>query len=247
MENSLVSYQFDENPVRAVDILGDPWFVASDVAGVLGYRDAANMCRNLDDDERGTHIMSTLGGQQSLNIISESGLYAAIFKSRRPDAQRFRKWVTSEVLPAIRKTGRFELEQPEPPESPPLIGDPLDVPTAISVIREARQVWGRHVVQKIWMQLGLPAPLALAEVADQGDPLVAELKGFIDGRMETTTAELCDAAGIPPNKRNHATSRRIGEAMRLMGWRVITASRGGVSTKLWVCPARLATLAQEGR
>lgn len=65
------------------------------------------MARNLDDDEKGTHIVSTLSGNQALSIINESGLYAVILKSRKKEAKRFRKWVTSEVLPTIRKTGQY--------------------------------------------------------------------------------------------------------------------------------------------
>lgn len=88
--------------IRVVIRDGEPWFVASDIA------DAPNMSRILDDDEKGTHIVSTLGGNQEITIISESGLYHAVLKSRKPQAKAFRKWVTSEVLPAIRKTGRYE-------------------------------------------------------------------------------------------------------------------------------------------
>ena len=87
--------------------------MAVDVAEVLGYRMASDMTRILDDDERGTQIVSILVCDQSLATINESGLYAAILKSRKPEAKRFKKWVTAEVLPAIRKTGRYEA-QPAP-------------------------------------------------------------------------------------------------------------------------------------
>lgn len=90
-------------PVRVVTKNGNPWFVAKDVANVLGYRDADKLVRNLDPDEKGTQIAGTPGGQQSLLIINESGLYAAILRSRRKEAKPFRKWVTGTVLPSIRK------------------------------------------------------------------------------------------------------------------------------------------------
>lgn len=102
-------FQFKSNEVRAINRDGVIWFVASDVAAVLSYRDAANMARILDDDEKGTHIVSTLGGEQEQLIINESGLYHAVLKSRKPEAKPFRKWVTAEVLPAIRKTGSYTL------------------------------------------------------------------------------------------------------------------------------------------
>lgn len=103
----LIPFVFEASPVRALDRAGEPWFIASDVAAILGYRGAPNMVRNLHDDEKDTHIVSTLGGNQELTIISESGLYNAIFRSRRPEAQAFRRWVTGTVLPEIRRTGRF--------------------------------------------------------------------------------------------------------------------------------------------
>lgn len=92
---------------------GEPWFVAKDVADVLGYREAKDMTRNLDDDEKGAHILPTLGGDQEVLIINESGLYTAILKSRRKEAKRFKKWVTSTVLPSIRKHGGYVIGQEE--------------------------------------------------------------------------------------------------------------------------------------
>lgn len=96
-------FSFEGNHVRTSLVNGDPWFAASDVAKTLDYRDSHNMVRNLDDDERGTQIVSTLGGTQELLVINESGLYSAILKSRKPEAKRFKKWVTSVLLPGIRK------------------------------------------------------------------------------------------------------------------------------------------------
>lgn len=108
MSATVIPFSFETSEVRAIsDEQGESWFVAADVAAVLGYRNAPDMTRMLDDDEKGTQIVRTLGGDQELTIISESGLYACILKSRRPEAKAFRKWVTGEVLPALRKTGRY--------------------------------------------------------------------------------------------------------------------------------------------
>lgn len=86
---------------------GEPLFVATDIAKVLGYRDAANMARRLDEDEKGTRSTSTPGGAQSVTVITEAGLYSAILGSKRPDARQFKRWVTHEVLPAIRRHGGY--------------------------------------------------------------------------------------------------------------------------------------------
>ena len=86
---------------------GEPWWVLADVCKVLEiskHRDAAS---RLDDDERESVLVDTLGGLQSMTAINESGLYSLILTSRKPSAKRFKKWVTSEVLPAIRKTGGY--------------------------------------------------------------------------------------------------------------------------------------------
>ncbi|WP_263080155.1 Bro-N domain-containing protein [Endozoicomonas sp. Mp262] len=85
------------------------WFVAKDVTDALGFRDAYTGIKGLDDDEKGTHIMSTSGGEQQVSIINESGLYACILKSRKPEAKKFKRWVTHDVLPGLRKNGYYSL------------------------------------------------------------------------------------------------------------------------------------------
>lgn len=112
--NNAMTFLFDGEDIRVVvGDQGEPWFVAKDVSQPLGYRMASDMTRNLDEDEKGTHLVRTLGGNQQMVVINESGLYSAILRSERPEAKRMKKWVTSEVLPSIRKTGSYSL-QPKP-------------------------------------------------------------------------------------------------------------------------------------
>ncbi|VVP89988.1 hypothetical protein PS918_03139 [Pseudomonas fluorescens] len=106
--SSVIPFNFGKQQVRTLLISDQPWFVAGDVSLALEYRDSFNMCRNLDDDEKGTQIVSTPGGEQEMLVINESGLYSAILRSRKAEAKRFKKWITAEVLPAIRKHGRYE-------------------------------------------------------------------------------------------------------------------------------------------
>lgn len=107
-DNEIQVFQFEgQMSLRSVIREGEPWFVATDVAKALGYRDAANAMRGLDDDERGTHNVSTPSGEQDMTVINESGLYSVILRSRVEGAKRFKKWVTSEVLPSIRKHGAY--------------------------------------------------------------------------------------------------------------------------------------------
>lgn len=113
--NPITPYLFGESIIRSLTIDAEPWFVAKDVCDCLGitnYRQAvAGNSRSgalgLEDDEKGVYILDTLGGPQETVIVNESGLYALIFKSRKAEARRFRKWVTSEVLPTIRRTGSY--------------------------------------------------------------------------------------------------------------------------------------------
>ena len=105
--NELLNLSFETSPVRIVMRDGDPWFVAADIAEILGYSHGPHMVRILDDDEAAVHIMHTGGQNREVSIISESGLYNAIFKSRRAEAKAFRRWVTGTVLPQIRRSGSY--------------------------------------------------------------------------------------------------------------------------------------------
>lgn len=99
--------------VRTVTINGDPWFVGKDVAAALGFtnpRDAIST--HVFDEDKGVESIDTLGGKQKMTVINESGLYALVFGSRLKSAQRFKHWVTSEVLPAIRRTGGYQMPAP---------------------------------------------------------------------------------------------------------------------------------------
>lgn len=105
--NELQIFTYQQSQVRTVQKDGEPWFVLKDVCEVLGiskYRDTAE---RLEPDERGLVKVDTLGGMQDMTVINESGLYTVILRSDKPEAKPFRKWVTSEVLPSIRKTGGY--------------------------------------------------------------------------------------------------------------------------------------------
>jgi prophage antirepressor-like protein len=107
MMGQVLSYDFETNAVRVVMVEGEPWFVAVDVCRVLEIKNSRDALARLDDDEKGVGISDTLGGKQTVNTVNESGLFALIFTSNKPAAKRFRKWVTSEVLPAIRRDGAY--------------------------------------------------------------------------------------------------------------------------------------------
>lgn len=107
-ENNVLDFNFEGHDVRAIAIDGEPWFVGKDVAEALGYskyRDA--LSRHVDPDDKGVHKLWTPSGKQNTTIINESALYSLILSSKLESAKKFKKWVTSEVLPSIRKNGGY--------------------------------------------------------------------------------------------------------------------------------------------
>ena len=114
LSNSQNCVQIFENAelgsVRTLCIDGEPWFVGKDVADVLGYTNSRKaLADHVDDEDKGVTKCDTLGGEQVTTIINESGLYSLIISSKLESARRFKRWVTSEVLPAIRKTGNYSV------------------------------------------------------------------------------------------------------------------------------------------
>ena len=116
MNNEIQPFEFEGNKVRALADGDEVMFVASDIAKILGYRDAAALTRTLDDEEKGTRPIGTHGGTQTMTVISEPGLYKAILQRQtgrmevevtREFVKRFQRWVTHEVLPSIRRTGGY--------------------------------------------------------------------------------------------------------------------------------------------
>lgn len=109
MNNLQIFNSPDFGQIRTIQQNGEPWFVGKDVAKILGYERADNAIRNhVDDEDKLMHQISASGQNREMYIINESGLYSLILSSKMPKAKEFKHWVTSEVIPAIRKTGKYE-------------------------------------------------------------------------------------------------------------------------------------------
>lgn len=106
MANELQIFNFNGNNIRVIDKDGQPWWIAKDVCEILGL-DAASGARGLDDDEKGLHNVQTHGGEQQMAVVNEPGLYSLVLRSRKPEAKAFKRWITHEVIPAIRKHGGY--------------------------------------------------------------------------------------------------------------------------------------------
>lgn len=165
--NELQLFNFENNQVRTLLINDEPWFVGKDVAEILGYSKARNAIATHvdDDDKKGAPIQGDLGGTQEMTVINESGVYALVFGSKLPSAKKFKHWVTSEVLPQIRKTRSYA--------SPQLTGEELMAKALI----EANSVLARQSKQ---LEEQKPKVLfADSVIASKGSILVRELAKLI--------------------------------------------------------------------
>lgn len=125
----------DFGEIRALAIDNEPWFVASDIAKALGYRMASDMTRRLDEDEKGTHSVRTPSGEQDMTIITEAGMYNAVLGSKIPEARRFKRWVTHDVLPAIRRHGIYAT----PDMAEAALADPDVLIAALTALKDERR------------------------------------------------------------------------------------------------------------
>ena len=172
MAHSLIPFLFEDSTlVRVTDQNGDPWFLARDICAAVGIRNHRDAVEKLDEDEKGVVISDTLGGSPVGNsdtsgrngvrrehlIVSEGGLYALILRSHaamRPGtvAHRFRRWVTSDLLPQIRKTGHYD------PTGRPAALNPATEAWGdkLRLVAECRLAWGVLAERQLWLALGLP-------------------------------------------------------------------------------------------
>ena len=112
MNTNLQTWSYENSEIRTVEKDGEPWFVAKDIAKVLGYSNASKaIADHVDAEDKGVTKCYTLGGTQDLTILNESGLYSLILSSKLPNAKKFKRWVTNEVLPSIRKHGAYMTDQ----------------------------------------------------------------------------------------------------------------------------------------
>ncbi|WP_175712602.1 BRO-N domain-containing protein [Burkholderia ambifaria] len=176
------TFNFENLPIRTTNQSGEVWFVAADVCTALEIGNPRQAVTRLDDDERDTFgIRDALGRQQDTVVINESGLYSLILSSRKPQARAFKRWVTHEVLPSIRKTGRYEsAAQPSDPdridprtlllseqsnlktELPPKVADAVDR-RAWELAREAYELTREHLRRRIAFRAAGGNPMVVNE------------------------------------------------------------------------------------
>ncbi|UXM94341.1 Bro-N domain-containing protein [Bartonella sp. HY329] len=171
--NPLTTFDFEDHVVRSMLINDEPWFIGKDICACLDiskYRDAL---ATLDNDEKG---VSSKTGHPSLNqemiIINEAGLYRLVFRSRKAEAERFKRCLAHEVLPSIRKTGQYRAASID-----------LDnIDEKLRLVAESRRIFGRKAAQILWDDIGLP-PVAQEDdkpAINHNNQLLDYLREFID-------------------------------------------------------------------
>lgn len=242
--NELRTFTYNNAEVRTVEMNGDPWFVLKDVCGILGISNATVAASRLDEDEV---TKFDLGGKVGItNIINESGLYSVILRSDKPEAKPFRKWVTSEVLPAIRKTGTYTIlptENIEPQAAytgsqrlgdvvelakltARLMKDSKRIPSDI-LYTVGAQLEGFGVVMPDGFYLGMFSPDAAAERSVVVSQFLSEFGSVLDrsvGEVYNEYLDYCHRTGNVPISSTYAFGR---EVVKHTGTKTKTAHRNG--------------------
>ena len=177
--NEMQVFNYKSSQVRTVEINNEPWFVLKDVCAVLDLGSAHKVSERLDEDERNQiPLTDSLGRKQETTIINESGLYNVILRSDKPEAKPFRKWVTSEVLPSIRKTGSYAL--------------PKDYPTALRALADAEE-------QKLRL---LAENQQQAQVIADFEPIRQYVDTILESKGTMATSQIAADYGLTAQKLN---------------------------------------------
>ena len=165
--------------IRTTEIEGEPWFVGKDVASVLGYTNPRKaLADHVDADDKGVTKRDTLGGAQEMTVINESGLYALVLSSKLPGAKQFKRWVTSEVLPSIRKTGSYAL--------------PKDYPAALRALADAEEAKLRLLAENQQQ----------AQVIADFEPIRQYVDTILESKGTMATSQIAADYGLTAQKLN---------------------------------------------
>ncbi|WP_052535255.1 phage antirepressor KilAC domain-containing protein [Mycobacteroides abscessus] len=185
-------FSYGAQPVRVEVIDGEPWFIAVDVCGVLDIKQPHRSLAALDSDEKGRHTMTTPGGDQLFSVVSESGLYSLILRSRKPEAKLFKRWITHEVLPTIRKTGGAYIQPGSQAEV-----DLADPDTALDKLIEIAHVAKAERAKRIEAEAKTTELQAQAAI---DAPKVAAYEQFMDSDGSYSIGTVGKILGIGQNR-----------------------------------------------
>lgn len=202
--NEIQTFDFDGSGIRTLTIGDEPYFVGKDVAQVLGYRDTADaLKKHVDEEDKLTRQFADSGQRREMKVINESGLYSLILGSKLPEAKRFKRWVTSEVLPAIRKTGMYAVDQ--------LLEDPDLAIRAFTQLKEEREARRQLELQNAQMK-----PKALFAEAVE---------------TSSTSILIGDMAKLLRQNGVEVGQRRLFDWLRTNGWLMKTGESRNMPTQ----------------
>ncbi|MFR3634544.1 MAG: Bro-N domain-containing protein [Sutterella sp.] len=189
--SKITRFTFEHNNVRTLGDPISPQFIASDLAVILGYQSTKDATRILDDDEKGVVEIETNGGKQKMTTVTESGMYALVLKSRRPEAKAFRKWVTSEVLPSIRKTGSYTM-----PSDTIDVTQQYLVRTAVSRLAKNSSLAYQRVYHELYERFKVPRYQELKKADFINVMKFLQASDLLDGMDEPVTPPPQDGGAV---------------------------------------------------
>lgn len=255
--NHPIHRTFENHNVRLVLINGAPWFIANDVSAALLYSEASAMTRHLDDDEKGLSNVQTLGGEQEMLIISESGLFSAMLRSRKPEAKRFKKWVTGEVLPSLRKYGSYSISTAPEAQAPAPMSEHIEADRVVSAGRVFNTMFrtGRSIGMNRRMAasranqatqrftgIDLIGEMGASNWIDDADTPTPQRRNYqlqqqlrqhltdLDWPQIVTGPNVIEGLGITHERANQMA---VGQCLALLGYRRVRLNSTGNGTRPW--------------
>ena len=202
--NEIQTFDFDGSGIRTLTIDEEPYFVGKDVAQVLGYRDTADaLKKHVDEEDKLTRQFADSGQRREMKIINESGLYSLILGSKLPEAKRFKRWVTSEVLPSLRRNGMYAMDE--------LLDNPDLAINALQKLKEEREARRQLELQNAQMK-----PKALFAEAVE---------------TSSTSILIGDMAKLLRQNGVEVGQRRLFDWLRTNGWLMKTGESRNMPTQ----------------
>lgn len=235
--NDLLFFDYQDSTLRIVMLGDDPWFVAADVAAILGYDHTPSMVRLLDDDEAAVRKVHSSGQLREMTIISESGFYNACFSSNKAEAKALKRFVTGTLLPTLRRTGTYTIPSVDDAPGAEPVTDLGRYRLDLDAVALYRRLAGNGAALALWAHLGLPVPPSPGTGPAIADGLVEALASWIAGppaRDRFTYADIAHGLGI--GTPDHLTKRRIHDVLAAQGWIYKNMKFGPVQRWAWKAP-----------
>jgi prophage antirepressor-like protein len=197
----LIPHVFEDNLVRSLMRDGSPWFIGRDICHVLDIKNESHALARLDDDERAEVAISDPSGSKTAIAVSEPGVFRLIFTSRKAEAERFKRWLAHDVLPALRRSGHYAM--PGARDAGAAGVDPYGitaesitlVKTRLDLVAECRKLHGHERARALWQALGLPlAPVPPGEPQAEARETLAAILAMVDRATGNRVIDLVDIA-----------------------------------------------------